>query len=94
MRKIKRSDIKSNASYTELKKTRAPKTAIMNEDKSVQDSKKTKQNNLLTDNSYKMSEVPQAQTKDMKRALTNPETGDELQGEEFHWMASAAYNQS
>ena len=94
MQKIKRSGVKSNAAYTELKKARAPKTAIMNGDKSVQYSKKPRQNNLYTDNSYKMSEVPQAQTNGMKMAFISPETGDELQGEEFHWMASAAYNQS
>ncbi len=66
----------------------------MYEDKSVQYSKKPRQNDWYTGNSYRMNEVPQTQTEGMEKAFISPETCDKLQGEEFHWMASAAYNQS
>jgi|WetSurMetagenome_2_1015567.scaffolds.fasta_scaffold1327916_2 hypothetical protein len=93
MRKINKSHFKLNAAHKDLKKGNAKKTAIMYEDTIVQFSKKPMQNDWYTGNSDIMDAVSQTQTKGMKRSFISPETGDGLQGEEYHWMASAAYNQ-
>jgi hypothetical protein len=93
MRKISRSDVNSKTAYKNFKSANAIKTAIMYKDTSVKFSMKPIQNDWNTVNSYSMNAISPTQTEGMKRSFMNPETGDELQGEEFHWMASAAYNQ-
>ncbi|MDO9254868.1 MAG: hypothetical protein Q7U54_05080 [Bacteroidales bacterium] len=61
---------------------------------SVQASNRSFQNRNNTGCGYNIFDGPQAENEHMDRPLINPTSCYETKGEEFHWMASAAYNQS
>jgi len=61
---------------------------------SVSVSDKSCHNRYYPGSGYSMFIGPQAENEHMDRPLINTTSDYEIKGEEFHWMANAAYNQS
>jgi hypothetical protein len=74
-------------------KATTPDQGVRKEIERVRVSNKSNQNLNFTGGGYSMFDGPQAENEHMSRHHIKSASENETKSEEFHWMASAAYNQ-